>query len=134
MALWWQMDNIVEDQYEFPMIQKENVHMREMWLCCIYDLNWLIVRVLSHKILAHFEENIHNFLLTERDLIEHLIKVSYFVGEKLRLNKIISGQKSHIKLEGNSQGLPHPQSLLLCSSNFDFWKAIKPLIFDTNRV
>lgn len=71
-------------QYEFPMIQKEK---------CAYERNGLKLYIwfklayceskLSHKILAHFEEKYSQvFYWLERDLIEHLIKVSYFVGEK----------------------------------------------------
>ena len=43
------MDSIVEEQYEFRVIQKEkHVQMREMDYVCVYDLNWLIVRVSYH--------------------------------------------------------------------------------------
>lgn len=45
--------------------------------------------------------------------------------KKLRLNKIISGQKSHIKLEGNSQGLPHPLGPVLLFIQFWFLKGHK---------
>lgn len=38
----------MEDQYEFPMIQKEKHAYERNGLCCVYDLNWLIVRVSYH--------------------------------------------------------------------------------------
>jgi len=66
MVLWWQTDNIVEEQYKFPMIQKEkHVHMREMDYACIYDLNWLIVRVSYHmKFWPILKKIFTTFLLT----------------------------------------------------------------------
>ena len=125
----------------FQWFRKKNKYMWEKWKdndVCIYDLNWLIVKVNYHtKFWSIMKKKIFTTLsLTRKRPIEYLIKVSYFVDEKPETQRgYMPCPKSHVELSKDNSSLCHPQSLLPSSYLILFSERPQKtsLIIDINR-
>lgn len=90
-------NNVLEEQYEFPVIQKGNKHIWEKWMdntvyMYIFGLLW---SVNYHTKFWFIMKKTHNTCIEWKETLSIIIEVSYFAW-KNKLKEVIFLAQSHM--------------------------------------